>query len=259
MPNWTEYLHLNKKQISLIGGEPYLSRLKYLNMGDNYLSFISPKALHMLQGAIVDLTRNKLTALPPDIHTMNFASLLIAHNVWRCDCHAIWMKYWLRSSSSFIPDWDRIVCSSGGDPGVPIIYVEDERFVCDPLLKEGEIASIVASCCLLLIIISLILVYKFSTEIKNILYTRFNWHPFDRFNIDDDPRKTHDMFIAYCEGNSDWKYDFLIEELENVHDPPYKTLFHARDFDVGGPIAENIVQMYRSKQMYGHGFIGVIY
>ena len=250
MPHETEYLHLNKNQISLIDGKRYLTRLRYLNMSDNYLSFISPKALHMLQGAIVDLTRNKLTALPPDIQTMKFSSLLIAHNVWRCDCQAIWMKHWLRSSSSFIADWDQIVCSSGGDPGVPIIYVEDERFVCDPLLKEGEIAGIVASCSLLLIIISLLLVYKFSTEIKIILYTRFNWHPFDRFNIDEDPGKTHDVFIAYCGDDSDWIYNVLIEELENVHDPPYKTLFHARDFDVGGPIAENIVRCIdQSKRM----------
>ena len=242
MPNGTEFLYINKNQISFIDGEPYLSRLRYLNMGDNSLSSISPKALHMLQGAIVDLDRNKLTALPPDIQTMNFSTLSIAHNVWRCDCHAIWMKYWLRSSSSFIPDWDKIMCSSGGDPGVPIIYVEDERFVCDPLLKGGEIAGIVASCCLLLIIISLILVYKFSTEIKIILYTRFNWHPFDRFNIDDDPRKTHDIFIAYCAVDHEWVYGDLIEQLENVHDPPYTTCFHARDFEVGVHIADSIIK-----------------
>ena len=250
VPIGTEYLYLKKNQISLIDGKPYLSRLRYLNMVDNSLSSISPKALDMLQGSIVDLDRNKLMALPPDIQTMNYSALSIANNVWRCDCHAIWMKYWLRSSSGFIADWDQIVCSSGGDPGVSIIYIEDERFVCDPLLKGGEIAGIVASCFLLSIIISLILVYKFSTEIKIILYTRFNWHPFDRFNIDEDPGKTHDIFIAYCGDDSDWIYNVLIEELENVHDPPYKTLFHARDFDVGGPIAENILQCIdRSKRM----------
>ena len=157
MPNGTEFLYLNKNQISLIEGKPYLTRLKYLNMGDNSLSFISPKALHMLQGAIVNLTRNKLTSLPPDIQTMNFSALFISNNVWRCDCHLIWMKNWLHSSSSFIIHWDKIVCSSGGDVGAPIVYVEDEKFVCGPLLKGGEIAGIVASCCLLLLIISLLL------------------------------------------------------------------------------------------------------
>ena len=242
VPNGTEFLYLNKNQISLIDGKPYLSRLKYLNISDNYLSFISPKALHMLQGAIVNLTRNKLTSLPSDIQTMNFSALSIAHNVWRCDCHAIWMKYWLRSSSSFITHWYKTVCSSGGDPGEPIIYVEDEKFMCGPLLKGGEIAGIVASCCLLLLIISLLLIYKFSIEIKIMLYTRFNWHPFDRFNIDDDPRKTHDIFIAYCADDQNWVYDVLIEELENVHDPPYRTVIHARDFDAGVPIVESIYQ-----------------
>ena len=242
MPNGTEFLFLNRNQISLIDGKPYLSRLRSLDMSDNYLTFISPKALHMLQGAIVDLDRNKLTALPPDIQTMNFSALFLAHNVWKCDCHTIWMKNWLLSSSSFIKHSDHIVCSSGGDPGVPIVYVADEKFVCGPLLKAGEIAGIVASCCLLLLIISLLLVYKFSTKIKIMLYTRFNWHPFDRFNIDDDPRKTHDIFIAYCGEDCDWVYDVLIEGLENVHDPPYKTLVHARDFDAGVPIVQSIYQ-----------------
>ena len=95
-----------------------------------------------------------------------------------------------------------------------------------------------------------VIVYKFNTEIKIILYTRFNWHPFDRFNIDEDPGKTHDVFIAYCGDDSDWIYNVLIEELENVHDPPYKIFFHARDFDVGDYIGVNIVRCIdKSKRM----------
>ena len=250
VPTGTVVLFLQKNQISTIQGFSYLGGIKHLDVSDNIISYVHPKALGMLQGAVVNLSGNKLAALPSIIKTMNYSSLDISHNVWKCDCNDIWMKYWLRSRTTFVVKWNQVVCSSGGDRGSPIIYVKDEKFVCAPLLKVGEIAGIVASCSLLVIIITLLLVYKYSTEIKVIMYNRFNWHPFDRVDIDNDPRKTHDLFIAYCGDDSDWVFDVLVEELENVHDPPYRTLFHARDFAAGASIAENIVQSVdRSKRM----------
>lgn len=83
---------------------------------------------------------------------------------------------------------------------------------------------------------------------KVLMYTHFNWHPFDRVD-DSDPRKIYDAFVSYSGSDHQWVVNTLQERLEH-HDPPYKLCIHHRDFVVGAPIQENILNSVdQSKRM----------
>ncbi|CAH1795237.1 unnamed protein product, partial [Owenia fusiformis] len=84
---------------------------------------------------------------------------------------------------------------------------------------------------------------RHKTAVKVFLYTRFNWHPFDRYD-EDDLCKKYDAFVCYSSRNPDtikWMRETLLYRLENS-DPPYITYVHHRDFPVGNMIADTIAE-----------------
>ena len=101
---------------------------------------------------------------------------------------------------------------------------------------------------LLLTVITVILLYKYRGELKVFMFTRFNFHPFDRID-DSDPNKIYDAFISYSGDDYQWVVNTLQRRLEN-HNPPYKLCLHHRDFQVGALIQENIFKSVdHSKRM----------
>jgi hypothetical protein len=83
---------------------------------------------------------------------------------------------------------------------------------------------------------------------KVLLYTHFNWHPFDRID-DSDPSKTYDAFISFSGHDREWVLKELKHKLEN-NAPPYRLCYHDRDFEVGATIHDNIINsVEKSKRM----------
>ncbi|XP_028414772.1 protein toll-like [Dendronephthya gigantea] len=203
------------------------------------------------------LYSNKLTTLPKRIQNLTLSKINIQNNYFTCDCENLWMKNWLkRERNAFIGGAKSVGCSSGDrNQGKPLILVEDSDFICVQDANTGEnpnesiaaISSFVVAGFLVVVIITAVLLYRFRKELKLILYTRFNWHPFDRVD-DSDPSKIYDAFVSFNERDKVWVEETLQEKLEKDHNPPYKLCVHYRDFIPGAPIAETILDCVKKSR-----------
>jgi hypothetical protein len=169
------------------------------------------------------------------------------------------MKTWLKQQgNAFVGGAESVACSSGDmNQAKPLVLVEDTDFICrtktvDTGYNGNEnikiISSYVVAGFLFMVLVLTALIYRFHKELKLILYTRFNWHPFDRVD-DSDPTKIYDAFVSFNARDQQWVKENLHDKLES-HNPPYKLCIHYRDFIPGAPITENILEnVKKSRRM----------
>ncbi|XP_078344803.1 toll-like receptor 6 [Oculina patagonica] len=254
-------LNLQDNDIREIPPYPYMENVTALYLTQNKIQVLNDSTVQKFTRIkILFIDSNKLTDLPRNIEKVNFTTLVLHHNFFKCDCKTKWMKNWLRRKESQILNIENVLCNSEGSAqGKSIYTLPDDEFVCKQNVEDKSpqsitkdktfrIIALTLGSSLVLTIIAFILVYKFRGEIKVFMYTHFNWHPFDR--IDDlDPSKTYDAFVSFSGNDYQWVVNTLQERLEN-HDPPYKLCIHQRDFLVGAPIQENILNSVdQSKRM----------
>ena len=261
MPQGLIELNLRNNEIKDIPAYPYLKNVTVLKLSNNKVERLQAFVVQKLkQVKVLLIDSNKLTSLPREIENLNFTTLALDQNLFKCDCTTKWLKYWLLENKHRIRNIEKVLCSSGHALGRAMFNLSDDAFICrtaneksKPYPKENNVltATIAASILgglLLLITIIVILLYKYHGEVKVFMFTHFNWHPFDRID-DSDPNKMYDAFISYSGEDHQWVVDTLQERLEN-HDPPYKLCIHHRDFRIGAPIQENILKSVdQSKRM----------
>ena len=260
MPQGLIELNLKNNEIKDIPPYPYLINVTVLQLANNKIDELrlpTLKKLKYTQTLLID--SNKLRSLPREIETMNFTTLALDQNLFKCDCRTKWMKHWLLRNERQINDVEKVLCTSGHSLGHPMITLSDDEFICSPVKNDnfgiekrsfltGNILAAILGGLLILIMIVVILLYKYHGEMKVFMFTHFNWHPFDRID-DSDPTKIYDAFISYSGNDHQWVVETLKQRLEH-HDPPYKLCFHYRDFRAGAPIVENILKSVdESKRM----------
>lgn len=257
-------IYLDNNEIDELDMRSYLSNVTVLDLSSN-------KIKHINDSFIAQLTRlkkfrldsNELQRLPRSIQNLTsrkyFVSLSIYHNYLLCDCHAKWLKPWIKNMSNKLKYIKDIKCASGKVQGKPIYKVPLEDFTCEQTDREPKgkdnwkreeyvIGLIILAVILVIIIIVFTLVYYFRGEMKVLMYTHFNWHPFDQVE-DQDSTKNYDVFISYSNQDTSWVNEQLKNKLES-HDPPYRVCIHERDFEVGATIFDNILNSVdQSKRM----------
>lgn len=255
-------LKLQDNNIREIPPYPYMENVTALYLTHNKIQELNESTVQRftrIEFFFID--SNKLTDLPKNIENVNFTTLALHHNFFKCDCTTLWMKHWLQRKASQISNIENVLCNSEGNTQGKAIYtLPNEEFVCkknnediptpQSITKEKtfKIIALTLGGALVLTFITFTLVYKYRGEMKVLMYTHFNWHPFDRVD-DSDPRKIYDAFVSYSGSDHQWVVNTLQERLEN-HDPPYKLCIHHRDFVVGAPIQENILNSVdQSKRM----------
>ena len=263
-------LHLQNNNIREIPPYPYLENVTALYLTHNKIDVLNTSTVQRLQRIkILFIDSNKLTNLPRNIENVTFTTLALHHNFFKCDCTTKWMKKWLRKQEARIQNIDNVLCNSENAQGKAIYTLPDEEFVCkeennnrstaQSIIKEKtfKIIALTLGVFLAVVLIVFTLAYKYRGEVKVFMYTHFNWHPFDRID-DSDLTKIYDAFVSYSGGDYEWVLNTLRLRLEN-HDPPYKLCIHHRDFLVGAPIQENILNsVNQSKRMImvlSHNFI----
>ena len=261
LPNGMVELRLEYNQITNLTFSKSMENVTELYASHNRLQSVilnhSPLKLEK-----IFLDSNKLTTLPDCFQSLNLSQIDLQNNFFTCDCENLWMKSWLRKRTNvFLGGAQSVCCSSGGmNQAKPLVFVKDTDFICRETVDtphiDNESAKTISTYVLgflagflFIILISIALIYRFRKEIKLVLYTRFNWHPFDNRVDDSDPSKIYDAFISFNAGDRDWVRENLHEKLEN-HSPPYKLCIHYRDFVPGAPIIENILKnVKKSRRM----------
>nr|ALG40988.1 Toll-like receptor [Aulactinia veratra] len=252
-------LFLENNHITELSMRSYLDNVTVLRLSHNNIQKLNGSFVQRLTKTKIREFRidsNKLKRLPRSIELLtsrnSFELLAVHSNFLICDCHSSWMKEWLLNSSDKIYDVEKVKCSSGKPTGKAIYSVPLEEFTCESGEKTPKdvliIISITLAVLLVICIAVFLLVYFFRGEMKVLLYTNFNWHPFDRVD-DSDPSKLYDAFISYSSHDREWVHNELKQKLEE-NDPPYRICVHDRDFEVGAPIHDNIINsVNRSKRM----------
>ncbi|XP_028414781.1 protein toll-like [Dendronephthya gigantea] len=259
LPKETLELCLQDNQIEELTLSKSLENVTVIKAGHNKI-----KSVHLVDTPLklkeIYLNSNKLTKLPKRFQNLSLSKIDINNNYFTCDCKSLWMKNWLKKQEKIFAGGARsVVCSSGGmNVAKPLISIEDKDFVCSKETDPGKNANrnihtvrdvvfYAVAGIFFLNIIAAILLYRFRKELKLILYTRFNWHPFDRVD-DSDPSKIYDAFVSFNIRDKVWVEKTLQEKLEKDHNPPYKLCVHYRDFIPGAPIAETILDCVKKSR-----------
>ena len=255
-------LHFQNNNIREIPPYPYLENVTALYLTHNKIERLNASTVERLQRInILFIDSNKLTALPRNMENLTFTALALHQNSFKCNCTTKWMKNWLRKSKTHIKDIDNVLCTCENTECKEIYSLPDEDF-CKEVKSNGfkihihvvhledRTCKIIASVLggfLFLTLVTLV-VFRYRDAIKVFVFTRFNWYPFDRRD-DSDPSKIYDAFVSYSGSDYKWVMDTLRVRLEN-HDPPFKLCIDQRDFEIGAPILENILNsINQSKRM----------
>ena len=264
MPQGLIELNLQNNKIKDIPAHPYLINVTVLKLSNNKVEQLQASMVQKLKHIKIFLIdSNKLSSLPKEIEVLNFTTLAIDQNLFKCDCTTKWMKPWLLKNKNRIRNFERVLCSSEHVLGHAMFNLSDDKFICrTPTEKPNSnpidqnkvatatviVASILGSLLLLIAVAVTVLYMKYHKKVKVFMFSRFNWHPFDR-TYDSDRNKIYDAFVSFSDDARQWVVNTLQERLEN-HNPPYKLCIHHRDFHVGATIQDNILaSVDQSKRM----------
>ena len=248
MPNILEnssllevYLGHNKLESIPVPGMFIAERVLLLDLSYNKIKHISKQFfLSYTNLNILNLAGNMLSTVPSisEWNSLSNLSLIdISNNQFHCDCPGLALKEKLVALSSRITllNLDNIGCYFPLKLKDRIIYnLPDSLFGC-PFVNLTLLMSLIMTFLLLLVILTS-LAFAFCYYIRLFLFVHCGF----RFGFSYPKDGTlYDVFISYCEKDSDWVMEHLVHPLENL-ESPYKLCLHERDFLVGVPICDNI-------------------
>ena len=241
LPAKTEELLFSHNRVRTVHNASYLRSLRRLDISYNYIEEITDEAIdsfdHMDK---VNLNNNLLRRIPPQFKYLRNVKLTLGGNKLICDCHSVWLIKWTWFYKGQISDVNNVICSTGVPQSEVIFIANEEDFVCEYLKEKVQAIAIAFGTVLPLVIIGLVLAYKFRGEIKVFLFTRFNWHPFDGCDDQDIVDKLYDAFVSYNKADVNWVLNTLQPTLETPS-KPFRLCIHERDFKAGGMITDNVL------------------
>jgi len=240
----------NNKLLQRLEHRPYFVNTSILDVSNCSLIDIALGDLRDVRClSVVNLRGNQIQSFPGQANTVNIsATLLIGGNPWRCSCDNSWMIGWLQSLSGQISDPGDITCASPAQMyGRNILKSTVEDFCVDPVKSASKsyiitiiisLSSAVATAVLL--IVFRMLLYKFRVK----LYTKWNFHPFDRDECHGEDMD-YDVFLCCSSVDYDPHGRHILELIESKG---YRVCYHEYDFPPG-LILENMGQaIERSKR-----------
>ena len=244
------HIHIQNTPLKVLEWRKYLRTVSILDLAHNDIETIDERVIQAFPNLdAIFLNDNSLKHLPKWFQNITFrnsnrdgnnssnlTSLRIDGNLFKCDCHALWMKTWLLDHKEHIPYQDRILCNTG----IPVIETKDGDFLCTRISIE-IILSIAFGASLLLVFIGQLVRLNW-THIQVLMIARFNIHCCRkkvRTNL------KYDIFLSHSSHDEDVVFQEIIPRLEN-HYPPFRICRADRDFTVGRTIAYNIISNIES-------------
>ncbi|KAK3607111.1 hypothetical protein CHS0354_014261 [Potamilus streckersoni] len=251
MPHGNLELWYIGNKIKALNNMNYLGSVKLMDLSDNSISKLDIAAIENLKNVKkLYLHSNLLAYLPKYIADIRFELLTLKHNPFKCDCHSLWMKYWMVKRQDIIVDWSDAKCNDGKENGRHFFLVPDDDFVCEEdfdSFRHVIIPTVTSTVILFSVISIIVIVYTYRLECKVLIYIYFGAHPFDKDRANKD--EVIDAVIVHSGKLTDWVMDHIVNVLEGRN---YN--FHIcdmdRDFVIGFTFQENLNQVVRhSKRM----------
>nr|WBP49913.1 Toll-like receptor protein [Mimachlamys nobilis] len=189
------------------------------------------------------LENNHITLINKTSFPANFLKSLtkvsFSNNPFSCTCKLMWFLNWMKSlKPSHIKSTIRYKCRSPPELNGILLSdynpTEEECLVVDKLL-ENVCIGIAVTFIVTTVVVTMGYKYRFYLSywlhilgIRRMGYQR----------IEDDAEYQYDAFVIYCHDDSRFVVDEMIPELEEK--AGCKLCVHARDFDVGNFILDNI-------------------
>ncbi len=182
----TTWLKISYGKIGMLCGKfVYFTQIWNLNLSTNGITEVCrPFIEHIVYTRSIlwlDLSGNKLLALPQDISQGNFEKIWLHGNQFACNCDMLWMSSWLANSTtpsgdSVIQDYKQILCSHGKYKGMPIYSLNAELLGCLPTKLPSWGIGLIAGACTLIIfvVITVAVVTKRWNDVKFLLYLHFD-------------------------------------------------------------------------------------
>jgi len=197
----------------------------------------------LLRVKIVHLHDNRLSSLPRFISTLNVSTerLSLHDNPWRCSCDDRWMANWLRVVSLHVSLQGVTSCESPARlRGKDMLKIADEEFCVDPVTRALAISMSSVAGVVVVLISVCVVVHRLRVK----LYTRWNFHPFDRDECRGEVMD-YDVFLC-CSSEDDESVSRAV--LDRLEANGYRVCYHYRDF-MPGLILDNIeAAVKRSKR-----------
>lgn len=234
--------------------------LKILDLSFNHISDLSTFIDHDPEGSfrgVINLQHNNLTSLS----NHQFQDFLQKHrsfyidvqnNPFSCGCEMRAVKHLIlnntismQSNNSEYAYLRGLKCHRPSSvTGRELITLSDAELGCETEIQVLQSGPIIILCILVFVLlICLIVIIRYRVEIKILAFTRFNII-FPCQQQENSDNKKFDAFVAYSQQDSDWVLKNLVWQLETKlqrHNQRFHLCLHQRDFTVGAPIAENII------------------
>ncbi|KAL4230620.1 Toll-like receptor 2 [Mactra antiquata] len=231
-----------------------LHKLERLYIGNNKLSNISFDISPLTNLKYLDLHSNRLETL--NMKTMESLSNLknvtvnIGGNVLRCDCHKQNLKFlvWIATTNVVFEDFEHTLCYFINESSIPIgdLNIESFKLECEP--PAYSVLTLVTSFCILifLMIIGGGLLHRYRWNLRYLYYmTKFKM--VGGYQRLDDVEYDKDIFVSYANDDTEFVRNEVIPKLEESGH--FSLLVHARDFQAGEFVADNIVRAVTSTRV----------
>ena len=242
MPEGILELWYNGNNISRVSQKPFFQRVRNLDVSDNNIIAIAGKVFRQAENLkVLNLQSNRLEKLPETLMgLMYLEKVILLNNHFKCDCHSLWMKYWIRKNRDIITDWNELACISQSEE-TTIVDVNDSDFVCPEYNSHNNVLPLI-TCTVIVVLLcalgAIAVVYRL--EIKVILYVYLGIRPFD--NSDENLNEILDCVIVHSKTATDWVMENIVEHLESDA-YGFVVCDMGRDFLVGFSIQENLTHM----------------
>lgn len=244
------HLHLDNNNIQHFTRKNYTSKIVNLTISNNKLSYFSSDARTSMKNlAYLDISGNSLSFVPKEMQSMSFDKTIVTGNPFQCDCNMTWMKEWINVSPGAT---DRgIECNFDGK------YKKIRDITRELLLCTFEGIAIGLSIglgSLLAVVIGVAITAKRCPyETKVLVFRFFGIHPRDKYKVDTDTNKEHDVYISFDIEDiqvRQWVKTVFLKKLEEESKRKYKIFCPGRDGSVGDDEATDLItNMNKSRRI----------
>ncbi|KAL4226186.1 hypothetical protein ACF0H5_014172 [Mactra antiquata] len=227
-----ERLYIGYNKLSNISFDlSLLKNLKYLDLRFNHLETLNMKTIKSLS-SLKEVTVN------------------IVGNNFRCDCskQSLDFLYWIATTNVKFEDIEQTLCYFVNESSIPIgdLNIVNYKLECQP--PTYSVLTLVTSLCILvfLMIIGGGLLYRYRWNLRYFYYmTKFKM--VGGYQRLDDIEYDKDIFVSYAKDDTSFVKNQVIPKLEDSG--IFSLLVHARDFQAGEYVADNIVRAVTSTRV----------